>query len=94
MTFSKDWMRTQWRPLMAIVYLVTCLTDFIFFPIFWAVFQAYIDAAQISPWNPLTLQGAGLYHVAMGAVLGVAAWTRGQEKITALQSPEQTYNRE
>ena len=32
-------------------------------------------------WNPLTLQGGGLFHISMGAVLGVAAWTRGQEKL-------------
>jgi hypothetical protein len=30
---------------------------------------------------PLTLQGAGLYHIAMGAVLGLAAYGRSQEKI-------------
>jgi len=29
----------------------------------------------------LTLQGAGLYHVAMGAVLGLTAFGRTQEKI-------------
>ena len=39
----------------------------------------------IVAWNPLTLQGAGLYHLAMGAILGVAAWSRGQEKITAMR---------
>ena len=30
---------------------------------------------------PLTLQGAGLFHIAMGAVLGIAAFGRTQEKI-------------
>jgi hypothetical protein len=34
-----------------------------------------------SQWMPLTLQGAGLYHVAMGAVLGLTAFGRTQEKI-------------
>jgi hypothetical protein len=29
----------------------------------------------------LTLQGAGLFHLAMGAVLGIAAFGRTQEKI-------------
>jgi hypothetical protein len=32
-------------------------------------------------WNPLTLQGAGLFHIAMGAVLGIAAFGRTQEKL-------------
>jgi hypothetical protein len=37
-------------------------------------------------WKPLTLEGSGLFHVAMGAVLGVTAWTRGQEKITEISN--------
>ena len=36
---------------------------------------------SISQWNPLTLQGAGLFHIAMGAVLGIAAFGRTQEKL-------------
>jgi hypothetical protein len=32
-------------------------------------------------WNPITLQGAGLFHMAMGAILGIAAFGRTQEKI-------------
>lgn len=35
-------------------------------------------------WKPLTLEGGGLFHLSFGAILGVAAWTRGQEKKTAL----------
>jgi hypothetical protein len=82
-TSNNDWMNTKWRPMMGWTYMVTCITDFIIFPILWSIFKAYIGES-VDPWNPLTLQGAGLYHVAMGAVLGVAAWTRGQEKITAM----------
>jgi hypothetical protein len=32
-------------------------------------------------WKPVTLEGAGLFHVAFGAILGVSAWTRGTERI-------------
>ena len=28
-------------------------------------------------WQSLTLQGGGLFHIAFGAILGAAAWTRG-----------------
>jgi hypothetical protein len=35
----------------------------------------------LTQWNPLTLQGAGLFHIAMGAVLGIAAFGRTQEKL-------------
>jgi hypothetical protein len=32
-------------------------------------------------WTPLTLQGGGLYHIAMGAIIGVSAYGRTQEKL-------------
>lgn len=72
---------SKWRPLMAFLYMITCFTDFVLFPILWSVLQA-VHAGQVtSQWSPLTLQGAGLYHLAMGAVLGLAAYGRSQEKI-------------
>lgn len=33
-------------------------------------------------WTPLTTTGAGMIHLAFLSILGVSAWTRGQEKIT------------
>jgi hypothetical protein len=38
-----------------------------------------------SEWTPLTLQGGGLFHLSFGAILGVAAFTRGQEKKAAIE---------
>lgn len=35
-------------------------------------------------WSSLTLQGGGLFHIAFGAILGAAAWTRGMEKREAI----------
>jgi hypothetical protein len=40
-----------------------------------------VTHTAITQWNPLTLQGAGLFHIAMGAVLGIAAFGRTQEKL-------------
>lgn len=77
---NEDWMNTKWRPAMGWMYMVVCITDFILFPVLWAIFKAYIHE-KVEPWEPLTLQGAGLFHMAMGAVLGIAAWSRGREKI-------------
>jgi hypothetical protein len=37
-------------------------------------------------WVPLTLQGGGLYHISMGAILGIAAWTRGKEKVASIEA--------
>ena len=36
-------------------------------------------------WEPLTLMGGGTFHIAFGAILGVAAWTRGTEKVEQLR---------
>jgi len=70
---------------MGWMYLVVCVTDFLIFPILHAWLQVHYGTATLE-WNPLTLKGGGLFHVAMGAVLGVAAWSRGQEKITKYQT--------
>lgn len=70
---------------MGYTYMVTCITDFILFPVLWSILHAY-TGKDADPWSPLTLQGAGLYHLAMGAVLGIAAWTRGNEKVAAINS--------
>lgn len=75
------WINSRWRPLMAIIYMVTCFSDFILFPILWSVLQAMSDGQVTSQWLPITLQGGGLYHIALGAILGVAAYGRSQEKI-------------
>lgn len=70
-----------WRPLLGYSYIVTCLWDFTVAPIFFQVFQG---AGVGLEWKPLTVEGGGLYHVAMGAVLGVSAWSRGTEKIEGM----------
>lgn len=66
---------------MGWVYMVTCVTDFIIFPVLWSLFQSYAGGSPIQAWEPLTLHGGGLYHIAMGSVLGITAWSRGKEKI-------------
>lgn len=81
---NEDWMNTKWRPAMGWMYMVICIFDFMIFPILWSIIQFWETSAAndaFRQWNPLTLQGAGLFHMAMGAVLGIAAWSRGQEKM-------------
>jgi hypothetical protein len=80
---KESWMKCYWRPAMGWLYLVVCAFDFILFPIMWTAVQFWeqdIANDAFRQWNPLTLQGAGLFHMAMGAVLGIAAWGRTQEK--------------
>jgi hypothetical protein len=78
---KEDWMNSKWRPMMGWVYMATCTADFVLFPILWSVLQSVSHGQVTSQWQPLTLQGAGLYHIAMGAVLGLAAFGRTQEKL-------------
>jgi hypothetical protein len=78
---KEDWMNSKWRPMMGWSYMLTCIADFVLFPVLWSVLQA-ISKGQVNvQWQPITLQGAGLYHIAMGAVLGIAAYGRTQEKL-------------
>jgi hypothetical protein len=57
--------------------------DFVVFPVLWNLLQA-ATSQPVTQWSPLTLQGAGLYHMAMGAVVGVTAWWRSQEKLSGI----------
>ena len=78
---AQDWINKKWRPVMGWIYMLTCTMDFVMFPILWSLLQAMSHGSVTSQWQPLTLQGAGLYHIAMGAVLGIAAYGRTKEKV-------------
>jgi hypothetical protein len=78
---KEDWMNTKWRPMMGWSYMLTCIADFVLFPVLWSVIQMIGGGEVRTQWQPITLQGAGLYHIAMGAVLGIAAFGRTQEKL-------------
>jgi hypothetical protein len=77
---KEDWMNSKWRPMMGWMYMLVCTMDMVVFPILWSLLQT-TTGTNITQWNPLTLQGAGLFHIAMGAVLGIAAFGRTQEKL-------------
>jgi len=79
-TNSEHWLTSKWRPAMGWMYMAVCTMDMIIFPIIWSIAQV-ITKQPISQWDPLTLRGAGLFHMAMGAVLGIAAFGRTQEKV-------------
>ena len=78
---NTDWINKKWRPAMGWLYMITCTFDFVIFPVLWSLLQAMSKGTVTSQWQPLTLQGAGLYHIAMGAVLGIAAYGRTKEKL-------------
>jgi hypothetical protein len=78
---KEDWMNSKWRPACGWMYIVVCLFDFMIAPILWSITQAVFHGGVNVQWQPLTLQGAGLFHVAMGAIIGVSAYGRTQEKL-------------
>jgi hypothetical protein len=74
---------------MAFAYVAICVFDFIGGPClyFWVQkfeVEAVNDAYR--QWQPLTLQGGGLFHMAMGAVLGVSSWGKTQERTADAKS--------
>lgn len=77
---KESWINSKWRPMMGWLYLVVCAFDFVIAPILWSLLNT-LTHGSTAQWNPLTLQGAGLFHISMGAVLGIAALGRTQEKL-------------
>lgn len=82
---DEHWAKAYWRPAMGWLYMAMCAFDFIIFPmitIFLPIIQHNFGIDMpYKEWSSLTLSNGGLIHLAFGAILGVAAFTRGQEKI-------------
>jgi len=78
---NEDWMNSKWRPAMGWMYMFVCMADFVLFPVLWSLVQVIGGGRVETQWSPITLQGAGLFHMAMGAILGIAAYGRTQEKL-------------
>ena len=83
---KEDWMNSKWRPMMGWMYMAVCACDFMLFPVLWSIHQAMNHGQIGTQWQPLTLQGAGLFHIAMGAVLGIAAYGRTKEKMAGAEN--------
>lgn len=83
---NEHWMKAFWRPCMAFLYMLICFMDFVGFPLIAMASPIIskffgINAPYVS-WQPLTLTNGGLIHMSFGAILGVAAWTRGRNTNT------------
>lgn len=76
---DEHWLNSIWRPAMGWMYMTVCVFDFIIFPAAWSIHLGYVGQA-VTQWQPLTLQGAGFFHITMGAILGIYAWKRTEEK--------------
>lgn len=87
MNEEESWIKSYWRPAMAWSYAAICLFDFLIAPIMVMSFN-YLAKGEYVQWDPITLKESGFYHMAMMAILGVAAWTRGMEKLKRNNSEE------
>ena len=91
---GEPWITKYWRPMMAWQYFLVCLCDFIIFPSLSMYYAAKMGVTEHWKWDPITLSAGGFYHIAMGVIVGVTAYTRGQENLlrtklfASLQPPE------
>lgn len=93
---TESWLEKCWRPLVAYHYILICTFDFFLAPIIMILYSYYTSNPLVA-WVPLTLQGGSMYHISMGAVLGVTSWTRGSEKIAmvdVIKSQQEFDNKE
>jgi hypothetical protein len=86
---EEHWVKAYWRPAMGWLYMAICFMDFIGFPML-TMFLPVIERGfgvtiGYTPWQSLTLSNGGLIHLAFGAILGVAAFSRGQEKLASMR---------
>lgn len=79
---------SRWRPAIAWSYMVVCLFDFMVGPIIYNTLQYLEVGTNISMWQSITLQGGGLYHLSMGAIVGVSAFGRTKEKLARTEPKE------
>ena len=87
---EEHWVKAYWRPGMGWLYMIICFFDFVGFPML-SMFMPIVDKGfglniGYQPWTSLTLSNGGMIHFAFGAILGITAWTRGQEKIQLLRT--------
>ena len=83
---DEHWVNSHWRPMAAWVYLTICVFDFLVFPVLWSIIQSKFNGQVTLMWQPLTLQGGGLFHLAFGTLLGISSYGRTQEKMASLNS--------
>lgn len=83
---KENWMKTGWRPALSWAYVAICLFDFILGPVLFNILQYLNAGQQVSLYQAITLQGGGLFHLSMGAIIGISTHGRTQEKIKGVDA--------
>ena len=85
---EEHWVKAYWRPAMGWLYMGICFMDFIGFPVISMFLPILYKGSGVqvgyTAWQSLSLSNGGMIHIAFGAILGVAAYTRGQEKLAKI----------
>lgn len=82
---DEHWMKAYWRPAMGWLYMLICFCDFVAFPVISMFLPVMIKGLPYVAWKSITLDNGGLIHLAFGAILGVTAYGRTQEKVQSKQ---------
>jgi hypothetical protein len=90
---DESWVNKKWRPMMGWAYMFICIYDFVLAPTANYIFFAVTGLPYVA-WTPLTMVSGGLFHVAMGAVVGVTSWQRGIEKLKRYEMTDERRNTE
>jgi hypothetical protein len=85
---SEHWMKSYWRPAMGWLYMLICFFDFVAAPILSMLMPIFLkslgaNTVTYAQWQSITLSNGGLIHLAFGAILGISAYGRTQEKTSA-----------
>ena len=85
---SEHWMKSYWRPAMGWLYMLICFFDFVAAPVLSMLMPIFLkslgaNTVTYAQWQSLTLSNGGLIHLAFGAILGISAYGRTQEKTSA-----------
>ena len=75
------WVIYGWRPALAWSYVIICLFDFAVGPTLYNILQYLNPGQNLDAWTSVTLQGGGLYHLSMGAIIGISSHGRTREKL-------------
>ena len=78
-----NWIKTMWRPALAWSYVVINLFYFAIGPIMYNMLEYWNPGQELDAWTSVTLQGGGLYHLSMGAIIGISSHGRTKEKLHA-----------
>ena len=83
MTKYEEYIHNKWRPAIGWLYFICVLFDFVLAPIGYSITQT-IMGQPLTQWEPLTLKGAGLFHISMLTIVGVTAYGRTKEKLKGI----------